>query len=103
MEAAYREIAAKLRAARRVLFITGAGISADSGLPTYRGVGGLYNDEATEDACPSRTRYQASVCRSARKLPGNIWRKSSAIAMASSRMRRIMRLPGWNGMARWLS
>jgi NAD-dependent deacetylase len=31
-----------LRPARRVLFITGAGLSADSGLPTYRGVGGLY-------------------------------------------------------------
>lgn len=49
MEATYREIAGRLRAARRVLFITGAGISADSGLPTYRGVGGLYNDETTED------------------------------------------------------
>ena len=42
-------IAGVLKAARRVLFITGAGISADSGLPTYRGVGGLYNGEATED------------------------------------------------------
>ncbi len=31
-----------LRPARRLLFITGAGLSADSGLPTYRGVGGLY-------------------------------------------------------------
>ncbi len=31
-----------LRSARRLLFITGAGLSADSGLPTYRGVGGLY-------------------------------------------------------------
>ena len=31
-----------LRTARRLLFITGAGLSADSGLPTYRGVGGLY-------------------------------------------------------------
>ncbi len=38
-----------LRRARRILAITGAGISADSGLPTYRGVGGLYNDAATED------------------------------------------------------
>src|SRR5690606_2808450 len=35
--------------AERILFITGAGISADSGLPTYRGVGGLYEDVATED------------------------------------------------------
>ena len=30
--------------------ITGAGISADSGLPTYRGIGGLYSDgKETED------------------------------------------------------
>ncbi len=36
--------------ARSVLFITGAGISADSGLPTYRGIGGLYEDaDATTD------------------------------------------------------
>jgi len=35
--------------ARSVLFITGAGISADSGLPTYRGIGGLYDDATTED------------------------------------------------------
>jgi NAD-dependent deacetylase len=33
-----------LRPDRRLLFITGAGLSADSGLPTYRGVGGLYGD-----------------------------------------------------------
>src|ERR1700722_18116622 len=36
-----------LRPARRALFITGAGLSADSGLPTYRGVGGLYADGRT--------------------------------------------------------
>jgi len=34
---------------RHILFVTGAGISADSGLPTYRGIGGLYNAETTED------------------------------------------------------
>lgn len=43
------EIAACLAQARRVLFITGAGISADSGLPTYRGVGGLYDSELTAE------------------------------------------------------
>lgn len=37
------EIARLLVAARSALFITGAGISADSGLPTYRGIGGLYD------------------------------------------------------------
>lgn len=38
--------------AQRLLFITGAGMSADSGLPTYRGIGGLYEDQATEDDVP---------------------------------------------------
>ena len=49
MENSCREIAAILGSVRRILFITGAGISADSGLPTYRGVGGLYNGAATEE------------------------------------------------------
>ena len=33
--------------ARRLLFITGAGMSADSGLPTYRGRDGLYRAQQT--------------------------------------------------------
>lgn len=37
------------RHARRVLVITGAGMSADSGLPTYRGIGGLYDRDVTEE------------------------------------------------------
>ena len=41
-----------LREARSVLFVTGAGISADSGLPTYRGVGGLYDAGETEEGLP---------------------------------------------------
>jgi NAD-dependent deacetylase len=42
-------IAQRLLRCRSVLFITGAGMSADSGLPTYRGVGGLYNSGETEE------------------------------------------------------
>jgi NAD-dependent deacetylase len=38
--------------ARSLLFITGAGLSADSGLPTYRGVGGLYHQKDTEEDIP---------------------------------------------------
>ncbi len=38
--------------ARQVLFITGAGISADSGLPTYRGIGGLYDSGETDEGVP---------------------------------------------------
>ena len=44
------EAAAKhLTSAQSVLFVTGAGISADSGLPTYRGIGGLYEGKGTHD------------------------------------------------------
>lgn len=38
-----------LSSARSVLFVTGAGISAASGIPTYRGIGGLYADKSTDD------------------------------------------------------
>lgn len=47
-----RHLAELLARAQSVLVITGAGVSADSGLPTYRGVGGLYEREATEDGIP---------------------------------------------------
>jgi len=46
------EIARILKKSKSILFITGAGISADSGLPTYRGVGGLYNQGQTEEGMP---------------------------------------------------
>jgi NAD-dependent deacetylase len=45
-------VAGLVRDARRILFITGAGISADSGLPTYRGTGGLYDGRLTESGLP---------------------------------------------------
>ncbi|MEO0599906.1 MAG: NAD-dependent protein deacylase [Myxococcota bacterium] len=45
-------VAEQLARARRVLFVTGAGLSADSGLPTYRGVGGLYEDADTPAGLP---------------------------------------------------
>ena len=47
-----KRIATVMGQARRLLFITGAGISADSGLPTYRGIGGLYNEQLTEENIP---------------------------------------------------
>jgi NAD-dependent deacetylase len=51
----------RLSAARSVLFITGAGISADSGLPTYRGIGGLYEDRATDDGLAIEDALSAEV------------------------------------------
>lgn len=46
------DIARLIEEAERILFVTGAGLSADSGLPTYRGIGGLYNDQHTDDGIP---------------------------------------------------
>ncbi len=46
------QLAEVLTNADRVLFITGAGVSADSGLPTYRGVGGLYDSGTTDEGVP---------------------------------------------------
>jgi len=40
-------IVRRMGSARRLLFITGAGMSADSGLPTYRGRDGLYRAQET--------------------------------------------------------
>lgn len=47
-----RKIIELLKDCESILFITGAGISAESGLPTYRGIGGLYNTEDTQDGIP---------------------------------------------------
>ena len=38
------EVVSILRKSKKILVITGAGISADSGLPIYRGTEGLYSD-----------------------------------------------------------
>jgi NAD-dependent deacetylase len=41
-----------LQQCQSVLFVTGAGISADSGVPTYRGIGGVYDIELTQEGLP---------------------------------------------------
>src|SRR5918996_5828979 len=43
------EAVARLRAARRVLALTGAGVSAESGVPTFRGPEGLWREFRPED------------------------------------------------------
>jgi NAD-dependent deacetylase len=58
-----KAVAAELRSARRVLAITGAGISADSGLPTYRGIGGLYESDLTEDRMPIEQALSGGMMR----------------------------------------
>ncbi|HSC83724.1 MAG TPA: NAD-dependent deacylase [Pseudomonas sp.] len=48
MDEAIARVARVIEQAERILIITGAGLSADSGLPTYRGLGGLYNGLTAE-------------------------------------------------------
>src|SRR5262249_5761509 len=50
---AIRQVACALRGANRVTVVTGAGVSAASGIPTFRGAGGLWrNFRAEELATP---------------------------------------------------
>ena len=47
--AALDEVVARLRASRRTTVLTGAGISAASGVPTFRSAGGLWGSYRAED------------------------------------------------------
>ena len=44
-----QELLERLRSARSVLVLTGSGISAESGLPTFRGVNGLWRTHRVEE------------------------------------------------------
>lgn len=69
-------IAERLADARRVLFITGAGLSADSGLPTYRGIGGLYEDAVTEDDLPIEVALSGEMLN---RRPAGVWKHIAQI------------------------
>ncbi len=57
-----------MRSAGSVLFITGAGVSADSGLPTYRGVGGLYEQGTTSEGLPIEVALSGDMLRARPEL-----------------------------------
>jgi NAD-dependent deacetylase len=68
-----------VRRADRILVITGAGMSADSGLPTYRGVGGLYEEAATPEGLSIE---EALSGHTLRKRPALCWRYIAQIEAA---------------------
>lgn len=72
----FAEIVAR---AQRVLFITGAGLSADSGLPTYRGVGGLYEQKDTDDGMPIELLLSGEMLRA---RPDLCWKYIAQIELA---------------------
>ncbi len=49
MTDAQRQLAEKLTAARKVVALSGAGLSAESGVPTFRGDGGLWRNHRPAD------------------------------------------------------
>lgn len=52
-----------LRHAKRIAVLTGAGISAESGIPTFRGAGGLWKQFRAEDlATPEAFRRDPRMC-----------------------------------------
>ena len=59
-----------------LLFITGAGVSADSGLPTYRGIGGLYNVEHPEEGIPIEEILSGHMMR---RRPELTWKRLSSL------------------------
>ena len=69
-----------LAASRNLLFITGAGISADSGLPTYRGIGGLYNAEHPEEGIPIEEILSGEMLR---RRPELTWKYLGQIEQAA--------------------
>src|SRR6202140_1584098 len=52
--AALEAVRGRLRDARSVSALTGSGISAESGLPTFRGAGGLWRGQRVEDVATPR-------------------------------------------------
>ena len=68
-----------LRKSRSVLFITGAGVSAESGIPTYRGIGGLYNVDTTEDGVAIEEAMSASMLA---ENPALTWKYLAQIGLA---------------------
>jgi len=71
-----QQVLTVLKHCRSILFITGAGVSADSGLPTYRGVGGLYNEDTTEDGIPIEMALAGEMLE---KKPEVTWKYLSQI------------------------
>lgn len=80
LERGIEQVADRLARAQRALFITGAGLSADSGLPTYRGVGGIYDDGLTEDGVPFEVALSGEMFRT---RPEVTWRHLMRVEAAS--------------------
>ncbi len=78
MEQKIQRIADAIEQAERILIITGAGLSADSGLPTYRGLGGLYNGH-TDEGLPIEAALSGSMLQ---RDPALCWKYLAELGKA---------------------
>lgn len=93
--AAIKKAARIMYGSREVLVFTGAGISAESGIPTFRGEGGIweeYNPAVFGNIPGLALAFLAAKSKLA-FLPGTRCRPSPG----RSRTRATMQLPGWRG------
>jgi NAD-dependent deacetylase len=83
------ELAARLRRAARAVVLSGAGVSRESGLDTFRGVGGLWESQRPEELATPEAFY---------RTPGRVWRwyawRHATAAAASPN-------PAHRALARW--
>lgn len=63
-----QRVARSLAGRESILVITGAGLSADSGLPTYRGIGGLYEEKLTGEGLEIETVLSGATLRTRPEL-----------------------------------
>ena len=75
-----------VRSARRVVALTGAGVSAESGVPTFRGAGGLWKQYRAEDLATPQ-----AFARDARLVwEWYGWRRSVVLACAPNAAHRAL-------------
>lgn len=77
---ALEQVANLIGQSTSILFITGAGISTDSGLPTYRGIGGLYENKVTDHGIPIEQALSATMMA---RDPAVTWKYLWEIAEAA--------------------
>ena len=63
MDAAMEDLARKIRPETRLTVLTGAGVSAASGVPTFRGPDGLWKKYRPESLAPPDPRHEEAEPR----------------------------------------
>ncbi len=84
----------RVRAACAIAVLTGAGVSAESGIPTFRSNGGYWQEYRFEDSRPRR------LSRAIQNLSGSGTRSVGAPFPPHVRMRVTMRSSRWSAACR---